>query len=170
MIKKLLTPDYLIEKIEDIRLDFFKERLIKGLIIDLDNTITFYNSRMIDPQVEEWIKKVLEAEIEIVILSNNNASRIKETIKDFPIDYVEKARKPLKRGYLKALKKLNLPAENVIMIGDQIFTDTLGAKRAGLEIILVNPLPGREYWFTYVSRFFERRVKEALIKKSQVLK
>lgn len=170
MIKKLLTPDYLVEKIEDIELDFFKEKHIKGLIIDLDNTITFYNSRRIDLQVEEWINKVLEVEIGIVILSNNDKERIEETIKDFPIDYVDKARKPFKRGYLKALKKLKLPADNVIMIGDQIFTDTLGAKRAGLEIILVNPLPGREYWFTYISRFFERRVKEALIKKSQVLK
>lgn len=51
-----------------------------------------------------------------------------------------------------------------MMIGDQIFTDTFGAKRTGLEIILVNPLPGKEYWFTYVSRFFERRFKAGLTK------
>ena len=59
---------------------------------------------------------------------------------------------------------MELPKNNVMMIGDQIFTDTFGAKRVGLEIILVNPLPGKEYWFTYVSRFFERRFKANLIK------
>lgn len=169
IIKKLLRPDYLVEKIQDINLSFFLDKNIKGLIIDLDNTITFYNSKEIDQDVKDWINSMLDSGIKIIILSNNDAERIRETIKDFPIDYIAKARKPFKKGYRKALKKLNLPADNAIMIGDQIFTDTLGAKRSGLEIILVNPLPGKEYWFTYVSRFFERRVKEALIKKSQVL-
>lgn len=164
MIKNHLTPDYLVEKIEDIKISFFHERGIKGLIIDLDNTITFYNSREITEDVKNWITQVVESGIKVVILSNNKAPRIEETIKDFSVDYVERAKKPLKRGFIKAVKKLNMSEESVMMIGDQIFTDTLGAKRVGLEIILVNPLPGREYWFTYVSRFFERRFKSNLIK------
>lgn len=164
MIKKKLTPDYLVGKIEDIKIDFFQDNEIKGLIIDLDNTITFYNSREIAPEVKDWINKVIASGIKVVILSNNYAPRIEETIKDYPIEYVERAKKPFKRGFLRAIKKLDVPEKNVMMIGDQIFTDTFGAKRTGIEIILVNPLPGKEYWFTYVSRFFERRFKAKLIK------
>lgn len=164
MIKKKLTPDFLIKRIEDIEIEFLQKKNIKGLIIDLDNTITFYNSRDITIEVKDWINQVIASEIKVVILSNNKAARIEETIKDFPVEYIEKAKKPFKRGYLKAIQKMNIPKKNVIMIGDQIFTDTFGAKRVGLEIILVNPLPGKEYWFTYVSRFFERRFKKKLIK------
>lgn len=164
MIKNKLTPDFLVKKIEDIEIAFFHDNNIQGLIIDLDNTITFYNSRDITEEVKDWINKVIDSGIKVVILSNNKAARIEETIKDFPIDYVERAKKPFRRGYFKAIKKMELPKNNVMMIGDQIFTDTFGAKRVGLEIILVNPLPGKEYWFTYVSRFFERRFKANLIK------
>ena len=164
MIKNYLTPDFLVKNIEDIKIDFLFKNKIEGLIIDLDNTITFYNSRNISIEVKNWINEVIASGIKVVILSNNKAVRIEETIKDFPIDYVERAKKPFKKGYIQALKKLNKPKENVMMIGDQIFTDTFGAKRSGLKIILVNPLPGKEYWFTYVSRFFERRFKANLIK------
>lgn len=164
MIKNYLTPDFLVKNIEDIKIDFLFKNKIEGLIIDLDNTITFYNSRNISIEVKNWINEVIASGIKVVILSNNKAVRIEETIKDFPIDYVERAKKPFKKGYIQALKKLNKPKKKVMMIGDQIFTDTFGAKRSGLKIILVNPLPGKEYWFTYVSRFFERRFKANLIK------
>ena len=164
MIKNYLTPDFLVKNIEDIKIDFLFKNKIEGLIIDLDNTITFYNSRNISIEVKNWINEVIASGIKVVILSNNKAVRIEETIKDFPIDYVERAKKTFKKGYIQALKKLNKPKKKVMMIGDQIFTDTFGAKRLGLKIILVNPLPGKEYWFTYVSRFFERRFKANLIK------
>ena len=126
--------------------------------------MTFYNSRSLSPEVQEWLNRVIASGIRVVILSNNNAKRIQETIASYPAEYVDRARKPFKKGFLKALQKLELPKEQVMMIGDQIFTDTLGAKRMGLEIILVNPLPGREFWFTYISRFMERRFKSTLIK------
>lgn len=163
-MKNKLTPDYLVDKIENIKLNFLKEKGVRGLIIDLDNTMTFYNSREITDNVRQWLDQVREQGIKVVILSNNNARRIAETIDDLDIPYVEKARKPFKKGYLKAIKIMDLPKEQVMMIGDQIFTDTFGAKRTEIPVILVNPLPGREFWFTYISRFVERRTKKNIIK------
>lgn len=146
-----------------------KDNNYKGLLIDLDNTLTWYNARNFTPEVESWLDKVVESGIKVVIISNNDSKRITETIGKYNFPYVAKAKKPFKRGYKKAFEFLDMEKDQILSIGDQIFTDTFGSKRSGLKIILVDPLPGKEFWFTYVSRFVERRVKDVLIKKSKKL-
>lgn len=169
-ITRKLTPDFLIDKIENIKIKFLKKHNYKGLLIDLDNTLTWYNHRKFTKEVEAWLDDVVKAGIKVVIISNNDEKRIKETIGKYNFPYVYRAKKPFKRGYKKALELLKLEKHEVLSIGDQIFTDTFGSKRAGLKILLVDPLPGKEFWFTYVSRFVERRVKDVLIKNSKKLR
>ena len=86
---------------------------------------------------------------------SNKLEKIQPISEKLGIDYVGFAKKPAKSGYLNAIKKLDLPNKNVAMIGDQIFTDIMGANRVGIFSIYVKPINKKEYWYTAWKRPFE---------------
>ena len=73
--------------------------------------------------------------------------------------------KPLKRGFIKAQKELDLPFENIAAIGDQIFTDVIGANRVKMFSILVKPLAEKDLWMTRFKRPIEELVVKSYLKK-----
>ena len=75
--------------------------------------------------------------------------------------YISFGMKPLKRGLNKAKKILGLKNEEIAVVGDQIFTDVIGANRNKMFSILVKPLETKDILITRIKRPFE----EAIIKK-----
>jgi len=108
----------------------------RALIFDIDNTLVHHGEDS-TKEIEDLFRTVHKAGLKTLLLSNNNEDRIKRFIRNISTPYICDANKPSKAGYLKALKMLNVKKEESVFIGDQIFTDILGANRVGIESILV---------------------------------
>jgi HAD superfamily phosphatase (TIGR01668 family) len=104
----------------------------------------------------DWVRAAAEAGLKIVLLTNNATSWAVNVAWKLGIPCIPNARKPLPLGFRRALDVLDLPRDRVVVIGDQFFTDVLGAKIAGLHVILVPPLGGRDPWNTRPLRVLAR--------------
>jgi HAD superfamily phosphatase (TIGR01668 family) len=155
---KMIYPNIYVDSIHDIALEELKKSRIKGFILDLDNTITLWNSNDISIQVEEWFKKIKSMGFKACILSNNGEKRIVKVAQQLDIPYIHRAAKPNPRSFLRAMHLMGLQKEETAVIGDQLFTDILGGNRAGLFTILVVPLDRREFFGTKISRMMEKLV------------
>ena len=154
----LLRPTMYAPRISKIALPVLIEQGIRGIIVDLDNTLVGY--QLPEPAQEDaaWIAAAAQAGIDVIMVTNNRTVWAQNVAKTLGIACIPNARKPLPRGFLRALKLLQLEKDAVIVIGDQIFTDVLGAKLFGLKVILTEPLVHREEWWMRYLRFFERIV------------
>ena len=124
-------------------------RGIRLVLADLDNTLAPYEVPEPAPEIAAW-KQALEAEgIQLFLLSNSRKpGRAQRFAQALGIPFQGRAGKPLRRGYLQAMERMGCTPEQTVMVGDQIFTDTLGANRAGVTPLLVEPIqlagnPGR---------------------------
>lgn len=130
---------------------------IKGLIIDLDNTMTPWNDVEVGPKVSEWFTKVKEAGIKTCVVSNNKKrQRVAAVADKLGIPFVYRASKPLERAFRAGMDLLETGQEDTAVIGDQLFTDILGGNRLGLYTILVIPINDREFIGTRVIRYVEK--------------
>jgi len=158
-------PKEFAHSIFEITPDKLKQMGIKGIITDLDNTLIEWDRPDATEELTEWFKKMHDAGIQIVILSNNKEPRVKKFADPLGIPYIFKAQKPLARGFKRALELLNMKREEVLMLGDQMLTDMMGANRSKLHTILVKPVAQSDGFVTRFNRFIERRVYKYLSKK-----
>ena len=144
----ILYPRLYCKKVTDITIEFLKENNIKGIILDVDNTLIDFDRNLLYGVVE-WKNKIKETGIDFII----------------GISYIGLANKPLKRGFKKAQEKLNLHSENIAVVGDQIFTDVLGANRCKMVSVLVTPIAEKDYLITKIKRPLENFVIKKYLKK-----
>lgn len=160
----MLYPKSYFKKVTDILPDFLNEKKIKGLILDVDNTLIDFD-RNILKGIDDWYKKVKENDIKCIILSNSNKKdKIKMVADSIGIPYILFAKKPLKMGFIKAQKQLEIPNENIAVVGDQIFTDVIGANRCKMYSILVEPIAEKDIWITRLKRPFENMIIKKYLK------
>jgi uncharacterized protein len=135
-----------------------RARGIRGAICDLDNTLVGF--RALAPLEEDaaWVRRAHDAGVAVAVLTNNGTPWASQVAKDLGVPCIPRARKPLPNGFRRAVKVLELEPEECVVIGDQLFTDVLGAKLAGLEVILVDPLVRYDPWNTRPLRWIERIV------------
>lgn len=170
MLFRLLTPDIYIEEICKITPAQLTEMGIRGVICDLDNTIIPWDQEILSDEVAAWFADLKAAGLRLCLLSNSLHARVNLIAGRLDIDAVPAAVKPRKRAFLKALDKLGLTHEEVIVIGDQIFTDIYGGKRLGLKTILVKPMSSKELLWTRFMRRLERRVLSRVVDKKKSIK
>ena len=133
-------------------------RGIRGAIVDLDNTLVGFRTTAPLEEDALWVARAKKAGVRVVVLTNNGTPWAMEIAKDLDVPCIPNARKPLPSGFRRALRLLQLAASEAVVIGDQLFTDVLGAKLAGLEVILVDPLVRHDPWNTRPLRWIERVV------------
>ena len=137
-----------------------RRRGVRGLIFDLDNTITAWHSMEISPEVREWFATLPEQGFSACILSNSHQERVLPMGRTLSLPALHMARKPLVTGYLRACREVGLKPEEVAISGDQLLTDIWGGNRAGLTTVLLTELiDNREFLGT---RLFSRRVEKLL--------
>ena len=136
----IFKATYVFEKIVDITPEFMKRKRIKGVILDLDNTLTTHNNPIVPQSSLEWINSMKAAGIKLMIVSNNKAPRVTPFAEQLGIDFVSEGKKPLTFGYNKAIKKMGLEKANVAAVGDQIFTDIMGSNLCGIRSFFVFPI------------------------------
>lgn len=165
---ELLCPDDCVDKVMDIDLKQLYRRGIRGLILDVDNTLLGWESDELPTQVSAWVQKAKQLGFRVCIASNGTKTRVRKIAEDLDVPAISKAVKPRKRPFRRALKILGTTPQSTAVIGDQIFTDVLGGNRMDLYTILINPVSKTELRTTKIVRRVERRVLTRLHRKGRL--
>lgn len=129
---------------------------IRGLMLDLDNTLTTHDNPAPAEGVLSWIGVMRQAGIAMMIVSNNRPHRVQPFAAALGLPFVAEGAKPLPKGFRQAQKRMQLPFSQLAVVGDQIFTDILGANLCGVKSIYVRPIQYENKGFLRVKRWLER--------------
>jgi len=151
-------PDYKLKSIEEIDFGIFKEKNIKFVLLDIDNTLVSYTSPLADDRARAFLSKLEESGIKYAFVSNNHKDRVEKFAEEFGAFYVHDSGKPLLFGIKKAMRHLGAKRENTALVGDQVFTDVYAGKRAGLLTFMVEPIEAKETPFFGLKRKMEKIV------------
>jgi HAD superfamily phosphatase (TIGR01668 family) len=113
---------------------------IKGLLLDLDNTLTTHDNPKPADGVMEWIELMKASGIQMCIVSNNHPPRVKPFADMLGLQFVSEGKKPLSKGFREAKGRMGLEWNELAVVGDQIFTDVLGANLKRLKCVFVFPI------------------------------
>lgn len=155
---KLFLPDEHVKSIFDIDVNNLQKIGIKGIVIDLDNTLVPWNVRSAPDDVVTWLNELNKSNINVIVFSNNNRERVSFFCQPINKPYIARAKKPLGRSFRKARKQMGLKKSEMAVIGDQLLTDVFGGNRAGLYTILVQPLVKTDAPITKFNRNIERLI------------
>jgi len=151
-------PDLRFAVVEQIDVPTLASRGITGLLTDLDGTLLGDHQHDVAGSVTAWVGGLRSAGIGVCIVSNSGTSRVAPLAAALDVPYVANAAKPLRRGIDAGLRALARPANDVALVGDQLFTDVWGGRRSNLLTILVEPRSSDQALLTRLKRPFERLV------------
>ncbi|ASS77146.1 hypothetical protein CIG75_07105 [Tumebacillus algifaecis] len=164
MLEKFI-PSLHLHTIYDIEVDKLRDKGIKGIITNLDNTLVEQDSLNATDKLIAWLSNIREHGMKVVIVSNNKELRVASFARPLGIPFVYAARKPWGHPFERALKLLHTTSRDTVVIGDQLLTDIVGGNRFGFFTIWVDPISETEGWPTKVNRFFERKIYNYLKQK-----
>jgi HAD superfamily phosphatase (TIGR01668 family) len=162
IVYNYFLPDEYVKDIFQIQPEELKDKGIKGIITDLDNTLVAWDRPDATPEIIEWMKSMQDVGIQVTIVSNNNEVRVKAFCDPLGIPFINDARKPMRKSFQKALTSMDVKKEEVVVIGDQLLTDILGGNIKGLHTILVVPVATSDAAITKFNRKIERRIMAGL--------
>ncbi|MDQ3397182.1 MAG: YqeG family HAD IIIA-type phosphatase [Deinococcota bacterium] len=140
----LLRPKLVVSAVHEVTLDLLREHKLSAVMVDLDDTLVAAAHEGLDPRFSNWAKSLHDAAVPVLMLSNGSPSRVAKYAALLEIPSFAMVGKPSLWAFRKGLKVLERPAQETAMVGDQLFTDILGANLIGMASILVDPLsPGR---------------------------
>ena len=139
-------PKVITKTVTDIRPDWLKSRNIRLLMLDFDNTIVPYTTNTPTEAVENWLKELLAADIQLCVVSNSKRDRVKIFCAKYGMDCITHAKKPFSKGIRECLDRYGIPADQAALVGDQIYTDTLGGNGCGVTSILVEAIDNHNFW------------------------
>ena len=160
-----LYPKIYLKDVTRITLEVIRKYKIEGFILDVDNTLIDFDKKILNGALE-WVAEVKKQGIKLVILSNSNKKeKVERVANKLDIPYLFFAKKPLKLGFKKAQKILGIPPEHIATVGDQIFTDVIGANRCKMIPILVEPISKKDIWVTKLKRPIEEFIIKRYLEK-----
>lgn len=163
-----LYPTYKYKSVESIPYSFIQENNIKLIMLDMDNTIIDYSENKYTKELKEWAIRMKRNGIKLYILSNSPFGKlVKRIATELGMKYYYNASKPFSKGFKKIMEIEKVEKENMLMIGDQIFTDVWGGNRFGVRTVLVNPINSKERLHTKLKRPFEKIVIKRYMKKGE---
>ncbi len=152
-----LRPDSHSESVYTIHLRALVARGIRGVILDLDNTLVPWGARAAPPELVAWIASGRREGLRFCIVSNNRGARVTQLAAALGVPAVAGALKPRRGALRRALSVMGTIPQTTALVGDQLFTDILGGNRLGLHTILVRPQSPKEFLLTRLVRRVERR-------------
>ena len=158
MILDIFYPDQYYNSTYDIDFKKLYDEGARGLIFDIDNTLVPHGAHA-DRRAEELFSRLNGLGFRCMLLSNNRERRVSSFALEVRFtDYIYKADKPMRSGYMRAMEKLGTDRGNTVFIGDQLFTDIWGAKRTGIRSILVGQIDKKEEIQIVLKRLLEKVV------------
>lgn len=145
-------PDYRCERPTDINPEFFHKLGIKLILCDLDNTLAKSQSRVPPCYVKEWVRNLENEGLKLAVVSNAMVGRVKEFSHDLNVSYLGWAMKPYSHKINRFVRKLKYQPEEVLFVGDQLYTDMKAAKKAGFKAMLCEIISEKESVWTTANR------------------
>ncbi len=138
------------KNLSTVPLEKIKKQQVRLIFIDMDNTIAPWHSENVPREIASWVQRAKDSGIEAVLLTNSKGAHADRIGEKLGITVVKNAKKPFKRVASNFLAAKNIPPENVLIAGDQLFTDVSLAKKLKTQYVLLEPLDEREWWATKV--------------------
>lgn len=151
-------PDFCVKSVWELDEAFYEKNGIKAVIFDIDNTLVVHREAEPTKEVLEYFEFLKSKGIKYAIVSNNSQKRVDLFCKNLGVPYACRALKPRRKHLRRMVKALDVPKENVCFVGDQVFTDMLGANRMGFVSVMVVALGENETGFVAFKRIFEKMV------------
>lgn len=155
-------PTAAAKRLLDISPAMLRAMKVKAILLDVDNTLSHHDARKPFDGVVAWTHRMREEGFALMIVSNNTKERIAPFAAQFDLPFLWRACKPLPIGYLKASKQLGVSHRETVIIGDQVYTDIVGANCIGMQSILVEPAEHEDGWSFAVRRHFEKSVRRRM--------
>ena len=157
-------PSFYYKSIIDIDICFLKDNDIRYILLDIDDTISAHDSPVLIPGFKFWLKNILENDIKIILVSNNYKNRVEFIAKKLNLPFIYSSFKPSPLGIIRALKIIGGNKRKSVLIGDQVFTDILGANMYGIRSILVDPVSSKKSFLSKIKRWAERPIRRSIKK------
>ena len=155
---KIFQSNIILRRITEITPQMLESLGVDSLLLDVDNTLSTHHGTVLIKGLKVWLSVMRENNIKLIVVSNSKNSRIEPFSEKIGLPFVSLACKPLPFGYCKAVKALSSKKQVCAIVGDQIFTDILGANVYGIKSILVRPVKLEDGWSFKVRRYFEKRI------------
>jgi uncharacterized protein len=160
---RAFLPNERLASVLEITPEWLNARGLRGLILDLDNTLVAYRSELQTPELEAWAQTLRDAGVQARLVSNALPERIERwaTRLGFPgVGLIGRgtAAKPFPAAFWRAAHTMHLHPQTIGVVGDQLFTDVLGGNLIGAYTILVAPLSQNALPHTRFARALERAV------------
>ena len=139
-------PKLICTALTDVRADLLRKHHIRLLMLDFDNTIVPYTTNIPTEKMAAWLRNMASSDIELCVVSNSKRDRVKIFCAKYGIPCIPHAKKPFTKGIRECLARFDIPAEQAALVGDQIYTDTLGANGCGVTSILVKAIDNHNFW------------------------
>ena len=153
-----LKPKAQLGSVLEITPGWLRQRGLRGVMVDLDNTLVPYRARGEPrPEIAQWLEQLHHEGIQVFLVSNARRRRLRYWASRLALPGIGMAGKPW-FGFRRALRRLGLQAHEVAAVGDQLFTDILGGNLVGAYTVLVPPLAPQEMGYTRLVRRLERWV------------
>lgn len=148
-------PDFCAPRLADVPLTALGGARV--LLLDADNTLAPWRGAVPDPAAARWVESAKAAGFRLCIASNSDAERLRPLEEALGIPAFPRAGKPLPSGLRRIAREMGAAPDACALIGDQLLTDVLAARLAGMRAVLLEPLdPSREFTGTRVNRVLER--------------
>lgn len=136
----LFFPTLYRRRITDVTAEDLRRWDADAVLLDVDNTLTTHDAPDLTDAVKTWLAQRQAEGFKLIIVSNNSAERVAPFAERIGLPYYAHARKPLPFGFGAAAKQMECTRQRCVVIGDQIFTDILGANLAGMHSVLLEPI------------------------------
>lgn len=138
-----LIPDWVVQDYSLVTVQRLRQQGVRLLLTDLDYTLAPKSVAVADASVADWVKEMQTAGIEVVVVSNNrNPARGPLFCESLHLLCIDHANKPNPRSFRRAMEYAGCTPQETVMLGDKLLTDVLGAHRAGIPVIMVEPKGG----------------------------
>ena len=158
-IFKAMKPDKVYKNVFEIPLDELRAAGKTCLLLDFDNTLGPDHATMPDKYAFDFIRKLTDAGFNCCLVSNAKSGRSSGIAQELDIPCVTYAHKPRPDGVNRAIQLMNVEPGETVMIGDQVFTDVIAGRLAGVYTIMVEKYSSKEIWYVVLKRPFEKLVR-----------
>lgn len=166
----ILKPTVLRERVTDISPALLRQMGVRAVLLDVDNTIAPYGVHEPIPGARNWVRRLSEEGFRVVVVSNNYKKRVSAFAAKLGLEYISFALKPLPSGYLRAKGMLGVRCRDCVIVGDQIFTDVVGANLCGMRSVLLSPIEPEEGLSFRIRRRLEKGLRAKFKEREDVLK